>query len=191
MANQFGPGDHNIHLRHGFSGVASPYNASELGENRAFSNYPPPHNESNPSFYTSQTNLTKDKDGAVAIAVSTPRTPSPTPSENALLSRKGVIDWKKMMGWRFWVRREWLCESGSMNCVTTRYQKSHRLLGYYVILAIILIIFALISIYDRQIVNWLQPEADKIKKHVPFLLVNVPRYSNHVSIASLQDGRFL
>ena len=110
MADAFGPGDHNIHLRHGFSGVASPYNASEQGENRAFSNYPPPHNESNPSFYTSQTNLTKDKDGTVAIAVLTPRTPSPTPSENALLSRKGVIDWKKMMSWRFWVRREWLCE---------------------------------------------------------------------------------
>jgi hypothetical protein len=37
------------------------------------------------------------------------RTPSPTPSEAAELARDGVIDWKTMRSWRFWLRREWLC----------------------------------------------------------------------------------
>jgi hypothetical protein len=38
------------------------------------------------------------------------RTPSPTPSEAAELARDGIIDWKSMTSWRFWIRREWLCE---------------------------------------------------------------------------------
>ena len=37
------------------------------------------------------------------------RTPSPTPSEVAELLRDGVMDYKAMMNWRFWIRREWLC----------------------------------------------------------------------------------
>jgi len=38
------------------------------------------------------------------------RTPSPTPSEQKELS-SGAIDWKTLMNWRFWLRREWLCAS--------------------------------------------------------------------------------
>ena len=37
------------------------------------------------------------------------RTPSPTPSEAEEL-RKGVLDWDRLLKWRYWVRREWLCE---------------------------------------------------------------------------------
>lgn len=39
------------------------------------------------------------------------RTPSPTPSEQKELSRESMFDWKTMMNWRFWFRREWLCAS--------------------------------------------------------------------------------
>ncbi|KAF9005110.1 hypothetical protein BDQ17DRAFT_1424263 [Cyathus striatus] len=35
------------------------------------------------------------------------RTPSPTPSEARELSRSGAIDWKSMMNWKFWIRKEW------------------------------------------------------------------------------------
>lgn len=37
------------------------------------------------------------------------RTPSPTPSEEAELLRDSLLDWKSVMNWRFWFRREWLC----------------------------------------------------------------------------------
>ncbi|KAL5526992.1 hypothetical protein ACEPAF_8721 [Sanghuangporus sanghuang] len=168
-----GPGDHDIHLRHGFNGVASPYAASELRPDRLNLNYPPPHNELNPSFDASQTNLNKDKNVDVSIGIYTSRTPSPTPSEHALLNRKGVIDWKKMMNWRFWIRREWL--------------------WYYVILGIILIIFALVSIYDRQIVRALQPAAQKIKSlhggwAIPiaiFFVISFPPLFGHEILAIL------
>lgn len=36
------------------------------------------------------------------------RTPSPTPSEAKELTT-GALDWKQIMNWRFWIRREWLC----------------------------------------------------------------------------------
>lgn len=39
------------------------------------------------------------------------RTPSPTPSEQKELARESMFDWKTMMSWRFWFRREWLCAS--------------------------------------------------------------------------------
>jgi hypothetical protein len=46
------------------------------------------------------------------------RTPSPTPSEKAELARSGVLDWRAMKRWQFWIRREWLCEwrFGHMVC---------------------------------------------------------------------------
>ena len=37
------------------------------------------------------------------------RTPSPTPSEQKELARDGLFDWKTLLNWRFWIRREWLC----------------------------------------------------------------------------------
>jgi hypothetical protein len=35
------------------------------------------------------------------------RTPSPTPSELKEMS-SGAIDFKAMLNWRFWIRREWI-----------------------------------------------------------------------------------
>ncbi|KAF5346208.1 hypothetical protein D9756_011139 [Leucocoprinus leucothites] len=64
------------------------------------------------------------------------RTPSPTPSEIKELG-KGAIDWKAMTNWRFWIRREWL--------------------WYYVALVIILVLTALMTLYHKQIVDWLTP----------------------------------
>ncbi|KAI0259111.1 snare associated Golgi protein-domain-containing protein [Gloeopeniophorella convolvens] len=71
------------------------------------------------------------------------RTPSPTPSEAAELSRQGVLDWKTLSHWRFWVRREWL--------------------WYYVLAFVLTLITALITIFHTQIVKALTPEANKIK----------------------------
>ena len=41
------------------------------------------------------------------------RTPSPTPSEQVLLERQGLIDWQKMKNWRWWFRKEWICASNA------------------------------------------------------------------------------
>ncbi|TEB08865.1 hypothetical protein FA13DRAFT_1587221, partial [Coprinellus micaceus] len=68
------------------------------------------------------------------------RTPSPTPSELKEL-QSGAINWEAMRKWRFWIRREWLCE-------------------YYVILVLILVITVLVSVYHKQIVHWLTPAAE-------------------------------
>lgn len=38
------------------------------------------------------------------------RTPSPTPSEAAELNQ-GFFDLKAMKSWRYWIRKEWTCES--------------------------------------------------------------------------------
>ncbi|KAJ3510802.1 hypothetical protein NLJ89_g4469 [Agrocybe chaxingu] len=64
------------------------------------------------------------------------RTPSPTPSELKEL-QTGAIDWKTLRTKNFWFRREWL--------------------WYYVILVVILVITALVTLYHRQIVDWLTP----------------------------------
>lgn len=45
------------------------------------------------------------------------RTPSPTPSELKQLNT-GAIDWRSMRSWRFWLRREWLCECIPMITLT-------------------------------------------------------------------------
>ncbi|KAF9443820.1 hypothetical protein P691DRAFT_382491 [Macrolepiota fuliginosa MF-IS2] len=64
------------------------------------------------------------------------RTPSPTPSEQKELG-SGAIDWKAMMKWRFWIRKEWI--------------------WYYIIIVIILVLTALMTLYHTQIVDWLTP----------------------------------
>lgn len=71
------------------------------------------------------------------------RTPSPTPSEQKELARESMFDWKTMMSWRFWFRREWL--------------------WYYVIGTILVVLSALITIYHDQIVDWLKPAANWMK----------------------------
>ncbi|KAF9560438.1 hypothetical protein CPC08DRAFT_690092 [Agrocybe pediades] len=64
------------------------------------------------------------------------RTPSPTPSELKEL-KTGAIDWKTLASRKFWIRREWL--------------------WYYVLLVITLVLVALMTIYHKQIVQWLTP----------------------------------
>ncbi|KAI5117038.1 hypothetical protein M0805_004745 [Coniferiporia weirii] len=148
MANPYGPGDSDGGNQGRLGSRAAPYNGygdSQTSFERPYQNYPPMHNQANPSFYKSQNNLSMTKDEDVIVSERyVSRTPSPTPSETALLSRKGFIDWEKVKNWRFWIRREWI--------------------WYYIILTIVLIIVILISVYDRQIVNWLEPTAQKIKK---------------------------
>ncbi|KAF9790299.1 snare associated Golgi protein-domain-containing protein [Thelephora terrestris] len=68
------------------------------------------------------------------------RTPSPTPSEAAELSRAGAFDWQRFSQWRFWFRREWL--------------------WYYVVLALICIVATLVTLYHQEIVDFLRPAAN-------------------------------
>ena len=69
----------------------------------------PPANNPKPS----QTPLDYPGSGPVNVQfdnhrVGLNRTPSPTPSEAKELST-GAIDFKSLMNWRFWIRRQWLC----------------------------------------------------------------------------------
>ncbi|KAH8094478.1 snare associated Golgi protein-domain-containing protein [Cristinia sonorae] len=68
------------------------------------------------------------------------RTPSPTPSEAAELKKDGVFDWQAMKSWRFWIRKEWT--------------------WYYVVGVILIVLVTLMTVYHKQIVNWLQPAAN-------------------------------
>ncbi|KAI5116157.1 hypothetical protein M0805_008428 [Coniferiporia weirii] len=71
------------------------------------------------------------------------RTPSPTPSEAALLRRESVFDRERMKDWRFWIRKEWAWR--------------------YVILAIIIAITILIVVEKDNIVRWIEPVAKKLR----------------------------
>ncbi|KAF9039593.1 hypothetical protein BDZ89DRAFT_1156808 [Hymenopellis radicata] len=64
------------------------------------------------------------------------RTPSPTPSEAKEL-KTGAFDWETLGKWRFWIRKEWI--------------------WYYVALVIICTLTALMTLYHKQIVEWLTP----------------------------------
>lgn len=46
------------------------------------------------------------------------RTPSPTPSELRGM-KSGVIDWKTLSNWRFWIRKDWICTSSSTGIAFT------------------------------------------------------------------------
>ena len=69
--------------------------------------YPPSNNLSFGNSTTTFSNAKMPSDDVRR----TSRTPSPTPSEEAELLRDGLMDYKAMMNWRFWIRREWLCAS--------------------------------------------------------------------------------
>jgi len=75
------------------------------------------------------------------------RTPSPTPSERHELET-GSIDWKRVMTWRFWFRKDWA--------------------WYYVILVVIIVLVALMTVYHVQIVNWLTPVATWLRDTFTF-----------------------
>lgn len=127
MADSYGPGDQGFQRRNGNgeTGItnAAPYQGYggyQSSSDRSNLNYPPPHNQSNPSFFKSTTNLNMHKNEDAVLDLYTSRTPSPSPSEHAMLNRKGFIDWKKLMNWRFWFRREWLCECQAVIAVASR-----------------------------------------------------------------------
>ncbi|KAI0077787.1 hypothetical protein K474DRAFT_1595263 [Panus rudis PR-1116 ss-1] len=67
------------------------------------------------------------------------RTPSPTPSEARELARTSLFDFKAMMNWKYWIRREWL--------------------WYYVIGTACLIFVILFTVFHKKIVHWLHPAA--------------------------------
>jgi hypothetical protein len=39
------------------------------------------------------------------------RTPSPTPSEADELTRQHIVDFRAVLNWRYWARRQWLSAS--------------------------------------------------------------------------------
>ncbi|KAG7085643.1 hypothetical protein E1B28_003190 [Marasmius oreades] len=100
------------------------------------------------------------------------RTPSPTPSELKEM-KSGAIDWKTMGNWRFWIRKEWA--------------------WYYVIVVVILVLAALITIYHKNIVDWLEPATRWLKKTswgwiVPILVlfvISFPPLFGHEIVAVL------
>ncbi|TFK66091.1 hypothetical protein BDN72DRAFT_844792 [Pluteus cervinus] len=71
------------------------------------------------------------------------RTPSPTPSEERAL-KGNVIDYKQMLNWRYWFRREWF--------------------WYYVVGILVVVLSALVTIYHEQIVEWLTPVSQFLHK---------------------------
>jgi len=101
------------------------------------------------------------------------RTPSPTPSEQAELEKTHLINFKAFTNWRFWIRREWL--------------------WYYVLFAVLFIITILFTVFHKQIVNWLQPPANKLKDLpagwlVPiaiFIIISFPPLFGHEILAIL------
>ncbi|KAL1738582.1 hypothetical protein HDZ31DRAFT_4945, partial [Schizophyllum fasciatum] len=75
------------------------------------------------------------------------RTPSPTPSEERELN-SGVFDWKAISSWRYWFRKEWAMR--------------------YIIFTVIIVMFALITIYHDQIVDWMRPVAEYLRDDLSF-----------------------
>ncbi|KAF8510029.1 hypothetical protein JB92DRAFT_464148 [Gautieria morchelliformis] len=73
----------------------------------------------------------------------TGRTPSPTPSEVEALT-SNILNVKRYLNWRFWARKEWI--------------------GWYILFAVILVVSILIGVYDKQIVHWLTPAGNWMKK---------------------------
>lgn len=66
-----------------------------------------------PFSHSDEENLLYGKGSATSVDRSRhggPRTPSPTPSELKEL-QSGAINWDAMKSWRYWIRREWFCES--------------------------------------------------------------------------------
>lgn len=91
------------------------------------------------------------------------RTPSPTPSEAAELSRVGAFDWQRLAQWRFWFRREWFCQSSAS---WFRKYTDTIPLGYYVALVLVCTVTTLVTLYHQEIVDFLRPAADWMHEYV-------------------------
>jgi hypothetical protein len=126
--------------------MAMPYPAYGASRPTPNNDYPsssyPPNGPFNPSSVSTFQSTSKGADDIRNIS----RTPSPTPSEAKALS-EGLISWKDVTNWRFWLRREWLSECLFVSCSSS----AEPAIAYYIIIFVILVITALISIYHTQI----------------------------------------
>lgn len=64
--------------------------------------------------------------------------------------RKGLFDWKALMGWRYWIRKEWWGESSSieawMICVSSADDT-----GWYLAAIVLAVLVALMTIFHDQV----------------------------------------
>ncbi|KAF8147775.1 hypothetical protein K438DRAFT_1989470 [Mycena galopus ATCC 62051] len=104
------------------------YGRNPQQQSQAESQYPPTFS----SATTSSTGGFKHPADDLRAEMGMSRTPSPTPSE-AKMMNEPLFSMKQLTNWRFWIRKEWT--------------------KYYIIVGIILVLTALISIYDHQIVK--------------------------------------
>ena len=74
-------------------------------EQGSYNHTPAYHQQRDDVFYPPPSSYPNNKDPRTQMVA---RTPSPTPSEARALN-EGVLDWKRLRSWRFWIRREWLC----------------------------------------------------------------------------------
>lgn len=64
--------------------------------------------------------------------------------EEKEMLEKGLVDWNELKSWRFWFRKEWL--------------------WWYLLGSVIATLVILMTLYHKQIVNWLHPVAIKMKE---------------------------
>ncbi|KAG8834932.1 Tlg2-vesicle protein [Serendipita sp. 400] len=101
-----------------------------------------------------------------------PRTPSPTPSELEA-AKRGVIDWKKLFSWRTWAKKKYI--------------------PWYLALVVCLVLVALMTLYHKEIVKWLTPAAQWMKKFkygwivpiVVLFVISFPPLFGHEIVAVL------
>ncbi|KAF9524227.1 hypothetical protein CPB83DRAFT_861653 [Crepidotus variabilis] len=114
--------------------------------------YPPTRNVDYPTYNTASStttlqSLTSTKIDHNERAREISRTPSPTPSELKEL-KTGAIDWKAFAKPSFWIRKDWIL--------------------YYIIIVVLVTITALITIYHKQIVDWMTPIAVWLRDEIKF-----------------------
>ncbi|WWC88340.1 uncharacterized protein L201_003250 [Kwoniella dendrophila CBS 6074] len=87
--------------------------------------------------------------------------------------KKGMIDWKQLSGWRFWIRKEWWY--------------------WYIIAIFFAALVVMMSLYHDEIVNWMKPFANWMKDlpggwAIPigiFFVISFPPLFGHEIVAVL------
>ncbi|KLO10012.1 hypothetical protein SCHPADRAFT_943174 [Schizopora paradoxa] len=97
---------------------------------------------------TGDLDVTEDAPSSIKVNVDIvreiTRTPSPTPSEAEALQRRGMIHYRSLLKWRFWVRKKWI--------------------RYYLVLAAITTVVVLLAVFHTRIALAVQPVGDKIRR---------------------------